>query len=803
MLSISKAIKAGGGEYYLSLAGSDDYYLKGTEPPGFWLGTGAAALGLSGEVQPDSFRNLLKGFSPDGERKLVKNADSERRAGFDLTWSVPKSVSVAWSQADPEVRSRIEGCVRQAVATGLNYLEEVAGVSRRGADGHRHEHAKLVFACFEHSTSRAQDPQLHVHSILNNVGVRFDGTTGTVEPREIFRHKMAAGTLFRAELAALLERELGLRAMREGRAFELIGVDRELMATFSQRRREVLEALDALGLSGAKAAAVATLDTRTKKETATREDLFARWQETGREHGWTAKELSFLINAPFPARDMERERVATATAAVQKLTEAEAHFTIRRLTQAIAEEAQGRNLGAKEVLEIQATLLRSPEFVSLGNNHGEEHFTTKQVLALEAQLLRECETLNSFPTARIEVVAAKYTDLSPEQRVALESVCAGGPSLRVVTGLAGTGKSTLFRVAREEWERGGFTVLGSALAGKAARGLEESTGIKSQTLHRTLLDVEQGTLVLNAKTVWVIDEAAMVGTRQLASVASNCVKAGAILVLTGDEKQLQPIEFGGGFAEIARRYGAAELTEIRRQREEWAKTAVKDLSAGEVDKGLGAFLERGLVVEAQDGHWGAMERLVGDWSHEPPNRDRDTILIAGTNAEVSALNRLAQEARRASGALGERRGAVGKEEFFDGDRVLFRRNSMALSVMNGDRGTVRQVSGQGMTVELDSGALVRVDLESYPHLRLGYASTTHASQGLTCEKAFILVSDRMVDREMTYVQASRARGETRWYVSRDLDEVARSMEKSNQKQMASTFNLWAQAGPELELNLAR
>ena len=112
MLTISKAIKAGQGEYYLSLAGVDDYYTAGSEPPGYWLGSGAGALGLAGEVDKEQFRHLLRGLSPDGDRKLVRNADSERRAGWDLTWSAPKSVSVAWSQADPETRERIEQCLR-------------------------------------------------------------------------------------------------------------------------------------------------------------------------------------------------------------------------------------------------------------------------------------------------------------------------------------------------------------------------------------------------------------------------------------------------------------------------------------------------------------------------------------------------------------------------------------------------------------------------------------------------------------------------------------------------------------------
>ncbi len=377
MLSVSKPIKAGQGDYYLSLSTADDYYLEGTEPPGFWLGEGAAALGLSGEVQPEQFRNLLRGFSPDGERKLVKNADSERRAGWDLTWSVPKSVSVAWSQADPELRSRIEACVRKAVGQGIAYLEEVAAVTRRGVDGHIKEKAKLVFAAFQHSTSRAQDPQLHFHTVLINTALRADGTTGTVEPREIYRHQMAAGALFRAELAALLERELGLRARREGRAFELSGIDGELIKTFSQRRAAIEEALNKRGLHGGKAAEVAALDTRVRKESVSRSELFARWQEIGRQHHWTAKELSFLLHAPWPARDPEQEAGEMAKAAIDRLTQSQSHFSVRELTQHLAEEAQGRNLGAKEVGKLREALLHSPELVHLGAYRGEEHWTTQ------------------------------------------------------------------------------------------------------------------------------------------------------------------------------------------------------------------------------------------------------------------------------------------------------------------------------------------------------------------------------------------------------------------------------------------
>jgi conjugative relaxase-like TrwC/TraI family protein len=802
LLSVSKPIKAGQGEYYLRLSTADDYYLSGMEPKGFWLGEGAESLGLSGEVKDDQFRNLLRGLSPEGERKLVKNADLERRAGWDLTWSVPKSVSVLWSQADPIVRAKIEACVRNSVKAGVAYLEEVAGFTRRGEDGWIREKGKLSFAAFEHSTSRAQDPQLHIHTVLLNVAVRADGSTGTVEPREIYRHQLAAGALFRAELSASLERELGLRSMREGRAFELLGVDRELMDEFSKRRAQILAALSERGLYSAKAAEVAALNTREKKDALSREELFSRWREIGEAHHWSEKEVSFLVHAPFPKRDHEKEMQGAANDAIDRLTTSQSHFSVRQLTQALAEEAQARGLDAKDTLTARDSLLRTPELVFLCENRGEMHWTTREILELEKAVLQSCAFMHERAKLAPQVdkfvaqVMSQTPELSGEQKEALRLVCEATGGVRVVSGLAGTGKSTLFRAAREVWESQGLSVIGASLSGKAARSLEESSGIKSQTLHRTLYDLERGALLLSDKTVLLIDEAAMIGTRQLARVVQECVKSGATLILSGDAKQLQAIELGGAFAELSRRYPAAELTEIRRQRDDWAKEAVKDFSQGASEKAIFSYRERGLVAETTGDHWTAMERLIADWSQSVPSGDRDTAILAATKAEVSALNHLAQAALRSEGQLGTKSILIGKEQFFEGDRILFTRNSMALSVMNGDRGFVREVddAGKRLTVELDSGKSVQIDTQSYAHLSLGYALTTHKAQGMTVEKAFILVSDQMVDREMTYVQASRARGETRWYISQDLFEVTRDMAHSRQKEMALSF-----AGPELEL----
>jgi hypothetical protein len=237
----------------------------------------------------------------------------------------------------------------------------------------------LVLAAFLHSTSRAQDPQLHLHTILLNVGVRADGTTGTLEPKGLYRHQMAAGALFRAELAARLEADLGLRARREQRAFELLGVDPELIAFFSKRRAAIEAELARLGQSGGRAAERANFATRAVKVARPRTELFAEWQRIGHEHHWSAKELSWMIDAAFPARRVAWERAAASTEALAQLTASQSHFCRRQIVQAVAECAQGRGLGAEVVLRLSQELLQSPELVRLGEYRGEVHYTTREI----------------------------------------------------------------------------------------------------------------------------------------------------------------------------------------------------------------------------------------------------------------------------------------------------------------------------------------------------------------------------------------------------------------------------------------
>lgn len=806
MLSISKAFRgAGQGEYYLNLS-REDYYLSGGEPPGRWMGSGARALGLSGAVAPQVFRNLLQGYSEDGTTRLVHNAGSEkRRGGWDLTWSVPKSVSVAWSQAEASVRKEIEAAVESAVEAALHYLETIGVASRRGTDGVIKEPARLVFAAFQHSTSRAQDPQLHIHTVLINTGLRPDGSTGTLEPREIFRHQLTAGALFRAELAVQLERRLAFRARREGRCFEVLGVSGELIEAFSKRRTQIEAELLARGLSGARAAEVVAFDTRRGKNVVPREELFKQWHKDGREHGWTARELAWLMQTPRQIRNPAEASKAVATAAIGKLTDRQSHFSIRQLTQALAEEAQGMGIGATDVLNLRDSIIQSQSLVRLGSYRGECHWTTQEMIALERALLSAADAMRRKEVADgryrtvIDHVLANAPVLSEEQRSAVRHVCEASGGLRVVSGMAGTGKSTLFAVANEVWRQQGMNVFGACLAGKAAGGLQEATGIRSCTIHRTLRDLDSGVTSLDSRSVLVIDEAGMVGTRQLARLVEACRATGATLVLCGDARQLQAIEAGGAFDALAKRHGSAELKEIRRQREAWARSAVHHFANGESAKALDKFESRGLLATARESDE-AMRKLIRDWSAAAILDPAGVVILATTNADVYRLNALAQLERLGAKQLSGLGVAFGSERVFGGDRIVFTRNSSRHAVSNGDLGTVITATESEVSVKLDTGKMTSVQPAIYPHLRLGYALTVHKAQGMTAEAAFVFLDVEAQSRELSYVEASRARGQTRLYVAgHDLRRLQNSMGRSRQKQLATAVA----EGPELELVMVR
>ena len=598
MLSIGNLGGGSKGEYYISL-GREDYYLEGGEPPGKWLGRGAAELGLLGTVKAEDFRNILSGYSAAGEPLIQNAGETDHQQGWDLTFSAPKSVSVLWALSDEEERKAIQRAHDLAVEKSVAYIEDEFSFTRRGKGGSEREGTRIIVAAFQHGTSRAQDPQIHTHALVMNVGVREDGTTGTILSKPIYQAKMAGGAVYRAELSFQLEK-LGYEIEREGDFFKIKGVSKVLCDKFSKRRAEIETELDRLGYEGARASAAATLATREVKGHTAREELFKQWQQVGKEFEFTKEEAKNLKRDEPIRKDERAETKAALDEALGKITIQQSHFSEKEIVRRTAEAAQGRGIAADDVRRgVKEEIAKSDELVYLGRIDGERRYTTKEMLEIETRMLSSVKGMMNGTARLKENVAIKH-DLSLEQKEALFHITETDGKVKAVSGMAGTGKTTLLASAKKVWEASGYEVVGAALAGKAARGLQEGAGIKSTTLHKTLLEIERGNLAFNDKTILVIDEAGMVGTRQMAKVVEEVKRANAKLVLVGDEKQLQPIDAGAPFRAIGDVVGRVELKDIRRQRDQKDIEAIRHIVSGQSEKALASYAERGLLTVADD-----------------------------------------------------------------------------------------------------------------------------------------------------------------------------------------------------------
>ena len=797
--------------YYANLGEHGDYYSEEGSQPGTWWGMGAKALGLAGEVDPEEFANLLKGYSADGKRSLVRNAGrSNRRSGFDLTFSPAKSLSIAWSQAGDDSRDKLEACAERALYRALDAVQRHCGLTRRGRNGIAQEEAGLTAAIFRHETARGRDgelpdAQLHFHVVLINVATRMDGTTATLDSRGgLFRRgmKLTLGALFRAELARELT-ELGIETHRPKKKrsdelcswFELSAVPRTLIEAMSKRRAEIERWMRELGVSGAKAAEQAALRTRAAKTKHTFSELFAHWRNLGREYGFSEREAEAIIqNGVKPEFDESAERGLAVERALKRLMDHQSRFSHLELIRFTAEEAQCHGVGIKDIEEVvDETLANSEEIVTLSEVDGERQFTTKEMLAVERQMLRTAKRLNekrehAIPLGRVLSLMRQTPTLRPDQRKAITHMTTG-TDIACVTGIAGSGKSFTLGVAKDIFERAGYEVLGTTLAAKASRGLEEGSGIRSFHIHKLLQEIDAGRLKLCNKTCLVVDESGLVGTRTMAKLTSLIEKVNGKLLLVGDHKQLQAISAGSPFRCIGESVGTVELTKIIRQREDWAKRVVYDLRDGESDRALQALSERGRLFIGSDRDE-AMSRLVSDWKEKALGGFvGDNLVLAGTNEEVRELNLRCQQERKLAGELSDAYLDVDDTRFHVHDRVMITRNYRPLGLQNGMMGQVTEILDGRLRIRIDGGYHVDIDTESFSDISLAYSMSGHKAQGVSVENAWILTGDSMTDREMSYVQGSRARGETWVYADElsveDIGALARLMSRSRQKDMAS------------------
>ena len=797
-----------------------------------WCGRGAERLGLVGQIDNRQFGELFIGML--NGKKLTQNSGRKgRHPGWDLTFSAPKAVSVLFATAEREISQEIRAAHFEAVQKALRYAENEAGMTRTGKRGHKVERADLVFATFEHGTNRNQEPNLHTHAVAPNVSVGQDGKSRTVFARPLFRHKMAAGAVYRAELAYQLERRLGHILEPDGASFSVVGVSKALCDKWSSRSQEIRELAKRLGIENPSADKLATLaiTSRTSKAHAARESLEKIWRLEAKELDWSAEQAMALIS-PNPVGDREDLDVTAklaASKALDTITKRQATFTKTDLVRFTAQEAQTLGLGADRAIEAADEMVsNSDQVISLGLDDGVIRFTTPEIKEIEAEMLervqysRDCYSVKISDDALNKAILARPS-ITEEQREMVRFLTQGEGQIKVVIGDAGTGKTFTLQAVKEALDADGYKVRGAALSGKAAEGLS-NIGIESRTMKSTLWWLENqpnhpNGPQLDRNSILIVDEAAMVDTRQMAELIKYAERIGFTLALVGDQKQLQAIELGGAFGAITERVNCVRLTEIFRQKDKATAQAIKAISEGKAESFLDHSAAKGDLV-IKESREDAKQIVVADWMKKAHQSPEKTVIFCGTNQDATYINREIQLRRLALGELSkesvevENRTEYGltQETFRRNDRVVFTVSSAAMGILNGNLGTISRVSEtmKTMTVKLDNGNSRTISLGVYPHVKLGYALTTYKGQGMTVENAYMLTDEMMTDKEMTYVQASRAELTTRVYTTQqeagdNLTDLIAMMNRSHEKKLAHTVEnrIMRQADKQFDYQLDR
>lgn len=499
------------------------------------------------------------------------------------------------------------------------------------------------------------------------------------------------------------------------------------------------------------------------------------------------------------ARDNGQRIIANPSLALDAITQGQSTFTAYDLARFVHRHSDG----VEQFDRVMGAVKASPDLVQLGqDSRGQDRFTTCSMIEAEQRLHRAAAMMAERERHGVrerdrEAALARAEQrglvLSDEQTDALQHIT-DGRGLGLVVGTAGTGKSAMLGVAREAWEAAGYEVRGVALSGIAAENLEHGSGIASRTIASLEHGWGQGRDQLTPRDVLVIDEAGMVGTRQLERVLSHAAEHGAKVVLVGDPQQLQAIEAGAAFRSLHDRHGGVEIVAVRRQRDDWQRDATRDLATGHTDRALGAYREHGMVHEAPTREQ-ARDQLIERWDRERQAApDATRIILTHTNDEVRALNEAARERMRDAGHLSGEDVRVSVERgtrgFACGDRIMFLQNERSLGVKNGTLGTLELVSTQSMSVRLDDGRSVAFDLKDYRALDHGYAATVHKAQGVTVDRTHMLATPGM-DRHASYVALSRHRDSTSLHYGQDdfanEQKLAQTLSRDRAKDMALDY----------------
>jgi len=684
--------------------------------------------------------------------------------GYDVTFSVEKSVSALWARAEDPVRSEIIAAVDAAVAAGVDYLERHA--LRVQVKGTRQEARGLIAASYLHSTSRALDPQLHRHVVIANIARGPEGQMRALDGMGFFFHAKTAGHVARSELRHQLTARLGVEWSPVVRGLsEVSGVGDEAIAAISTRSHEMAAAALAIEAESQGAISTGSAASRQALALATRapkvggvdpEALRSRWTATLDATGLDAEAFdAALYRVPGPAlvRSEEVADLFAWLAGAHGVTEMQAAFDRRHVVQAVASWSVDR-LSAAGCQDLADRWLASPEVVPLRSMRrqalctdvihrhdgaavkaaAEQQFSTRAMLAIESRIESGYERGRDLGRAMVssdivEGVLARpgFAHLSAEQRGLVHHLTTAGHETTLVRGPAGTGKTTAIEAAARAWEAAGYRVLGTSVNGNAAEVLGRSAGIESSTVASLLWRLANGdTGILDDRSVIVLDEATTLATRDLDALLWQIHQHGAALTLAGDPAQHSAVGAGGAFRWLLDTYPAnvAELTVNRRQVGEHlteVRLALDEYRGGAISDAMGRLEANQRIVTADSAHQ-LFDTLVADWYVDRQRATNDPAfercsMTAAHHDERRALVERARALLRADGTLHGPEMRVGGTSFSAGDEVMAKVPDRTLRPVGGDRQSFVKNGSRGTVTEVGDDHLV-VDFEHRGEIRI-------------------------------------------------------------------------------------
>jgi conjugative relaxase-like TrwC/TraI family protein len=748
MLTISKPLSAGQARRYHAEEfqnGRENYYSEGELIRGQWHGQLADRWGLTGEVREEHFARLADGQHPVTGEQLVrhqtaretKNARGEtvttmeHRAGWDATFSAPKSVSItALVGGDDRVRE----AHRDSVRVALNELEPYVQ-ARLGGNQRPETTGNFVGALFEHDSARPVNgyaaPQLHTHAVVFNLTETADGDVRPLQPRELYRTQQYATAVYRSELSARLT-ALGYEVER-GRSGqpEIAGYSREYLDASSPRRQQIEAYLAEVDRSGAAAAQIAAHQTRDAKLDVSHEEMQQRHRELAEQFGNQPSKVVEAVEHER-AHHVEHEREppdvarATVTFARDRNLEREAVVEER----VILRDALQRSLGEARVDDVKAEVDRRVErgeFLDVPHESGApgRSFTTPAMIQLEQETIDimrggqgQHSELVAEPTR--EAIARDYSHLNHSQRTAVDEILASRDQVTALEGAAGTGKTTALAAVRDAAEREGYHVEGFAPTSRAAHKLAQA-GMETSTLQRHLARGHSEGSAVDQKHLYVVDESSLASTKQMHTFLERLGPEDRVL-LVGDIRQHEAVDAGRPYHQLQEAgVRTAHLDEIVRQRDPELKAVVDQLSRGEVSSAVERLDRQGRVHEI-----GPREERLSAIANEYAKDPHSTLVVSPDNQSRQDLNDVIHHAMQREGHVGrdehqmtvlsprqEITGADRRcaERYEECDVVRYSRGSKSLGIEAGGYARVERVDAKAnqITVKTDDDRRLTYD----------------------------------------------------------------------------------------------